>query len=131
MRAVGLAALVFFVGTFMAEAGQPRPQDAEPPLRITDVVTQVEISKWVEEPGMAPSVFFTLHTEAGDISDAAPYGKGMVAHCFVGDRATVEGYFPPDWPHEIRYFWVVPIEPCDHDTLRNDHSQPDETPSRP
>jgi hypothetical protein len=97
MRMVGLAALVTFVGAFRAEAGQPQPRSAEPLLRITGVVTQVEISKWVEEPEMAPSIFFTLHMEAGDVSDAAPYGgKGMAAHCFVSDRATVEGYYPPD-----------------------------------
>lgn len=131
-RAAGLVALVIFVGASKAEA-QPRPRSAEPLLRLAGLVTKVEISKWVQEPGMAPSVFITVHMEAGDVSAVMPFGKGMTAHCFFGDRATVEGYYPPDWPHELRYFRVVNIEPCNHDTSRNDVAQPDkpQTPGRP
>jgi hypothetical protein len=61
---------------------------------------------------MAPSVFFTLHTEADDVSDAAPYGKGVAAHCFVGGRTTVEGCYPPDWPQEFRYFKWCTLNPA-------------------
>jgi hypothetical protein len=69
----------------------------------------------------------------GDVSDAAPYWKDMASHCFVADQATVEGFYPPEWPHELRYFRVVHIEPCDHDNAQSGASQPDVTqaPSRP
>jgi hypothetical protein len=72
---------------------------------------------------LAPSALITLHTEAADVSDAAPYWKDMASHCFVGYQATVEGFYPPEWPHELRYFRVVHIEPCDHDNARRGASQ--------
>ena len=113
-RAIGLAAFVVLVSALGAEAGPPQPRSADPLLRITGLVTDFEISQWVQEPGMTPSAFITIHTEAGDVSAALPVGKGLAAHCFVGDRATVEGYYWQDRPHEPRYFNVATIEPCSH-----------------
>jgi hypothetical protein len=124
-RAAGLAALLIVVSAFKAEASQPAAPSAEPLQRIAGVITKIDRSEWAEEPGMVPPVFFTLHTDTGDVSEMASYGMADALGCNVGARATLEGYYPADRPHEIRYFRVMHFGPCEPGPRRKGAFQAD------